>query len=89
MLVYSTVKFRLQTHGLTYTTMRQDPHEFIINTDWKTAIPKNDRKQRPVVPVKTNINAQGTNPARDSPCTNKDSPNGALSAELVKIGRKL
>jgi len=52
MLVYSIVKSRLQTHGLTYATMRQDPHEFIINTEWKTAILKNDRKERPVVPIK-------------------------------------
>ena len=30
--------------------MGQDPHEFIINTDWKTATLKNDRKQGPVIP---------------------------------------
>jgi len=53
MLVYSMVKFRLQTHELTYAPMRQDPHEFIINTEWKTVTLKNDRKERPVVPIKT------------------------------------
>jgi len=53
MLVYSIVKFRVQTHGLTYATMRQDPHEFVINTEWKTATLKTARKQRPVVPIKT------------------------------------
>jgi len=89
MLIYFIVKFRLQTHGLTHATMRQDPHEFIINTEWKTATLKNDRKQGPVVPIKTSSTLQGTNPVRDSPCTNKDSPNDALSAQLVKIGRKL
>jgi len=67
MLVYSIVKSRLQTLRLTYATMRQDPHEFIINIEWKTATLKNDRKQRPVVPYQDNINAQGINPVRDSP----------------------
>ena len=40
------------THGLTYATMRQDPHEFIINTEWKTTSLKNNRKEVPVVPIK-------------------------------------
>ena len=43
-LVYSIVKFQLQTHGLTYATMGQDPHEFIIDIGWKNATLKNDRK---------------------------------------------
>ena len=53
MLVYFMVKFRLRTQDLTYATMHQDPHEFIINTKWKIATLKINRKQRPVVPVKT------------------------------------
>jgi len=32
--------------------MRQDPHEFIIDTKWKTATPENYGKERPVVPIK-------------------------------------
>jgi hypothetical protein len=47
------IKFWLRTYELTYATMGQDPHEFIINTEWKNATPKNDRKQRPVGPIKT------------------------------------
>ena len=41
-----------QIHGLTYAAMRQDPHEFIIDTEWKTATLENHRKERPVTPIK-------------------------------------
>jgi hypothetical protein len=47
------VKFRLQTHELTYATMRQYLHEFVINTERKTATTPKDRKERPVLPIKT------------------------------------
>ena len=33
--------------------MRQDPHKFVIDTRWKTATLKNDRKERPMIPIKT------------------------------------
>jgi len=42
-----------QSHELTYAAMGQDPHEFIIDTKWKTATIENHRKERPVVPIKT------------------------------------
>jgi hypothetical protein len=33
-------KIQPLAHGLTYATMHQGPHEFIVDTSWKTAPPK-------------------------------------------------
>ena len=52
MSFYSVIKFWLRAYELTYATVSQDPHEFIINTEWKTATPQNDRKQGPVIPTR-------------------------------------